>query len=110
MITPSETSTASPAARTRARMVKPPVSPRKTGIVPSGSMITNSVTKASPKKRGSIGRSPGERRRPGRQRQQLLVLVRRRAAATADPHPLVGAVVVAGAGDQQSQLGRDRPQ
>ena len=41
------TTTACHASRLRARDVRPLVKPRNNGIVPTGSMITSSVTKTS---------------------------------------------------------------
>ncbi len=46
-MTPNATATACRAARRRCLAVMFPVSARKIGTVPGGSMITNSVTKTS---------------------------------------------------------------
>ena len=52
-ITPNDTRTAWPASRLRRPFVSDAVRPRKIGTVPSGSMITISVMKTSPNRRGS---------------------------------------------------------
>ena len=48
-ITPNATIAACQASRWRARADRPRVSPRNTGTVPGGSMITSKVTKTSVK-------------------------------------------------------------
>jgi hypothetical protein len=48
-ITPKATMVACPASWFRSCRDRPRVSPRKTGTMPAGSMITNSVTKTSQK-------------------------------------------------------------
>ena len=70
-MTTSETSTAWPASRARTLLVRPGVSPRNSGMLPSGSMITNSVTKTAPNsvrsKNSLIGAAPGSRPTPPRE-------------------------------------------
>ena len=53
VMTNSDTSTACPASRARVAFVRPPVRPRNSGMLPSGSMITKSVTKTAPNSVGS---------------------------------------------------------
>ena len=48
-ITPSASATACQAARFRSRAGSGPVSARKIGIMPGGSVMTSRVTKTSPK-------------------------------------------------------------
>ena len=106
MITENATTAACQASFLRVRADRPLVSPRNTGTIPGGSMITNSVTNAckknviaAPLPPASRGWSRGGRRG---QRQQPLVLLRRRRLA-AETAVVEGTVVVAAARHDQVQ-------
>src|SRR5216683_2652914 len=94
-MTPKATTAACQASRLRSRAGLPRVSPRKTGTMPGGSVMTSKVTKTSKKNFMSASVSL-YRDRSGGLGYQALVGVRRDCLAT-DPVLGEGAMIVTAA-------------
>ena len=110
MITTNETSTACQAARRAEALERPPVSERKIGTVPTGSMITKSVTNALVSTvvftRSRPDRAPS---RPAARASSRVVAPRGRWCCSPGRGRPCRAVVVAGPGDHQVEVAARSP-